>query len=109
MPQKIRYTSQDNEQVVCVPPQGFPRDRLVRYLELLRAQQAAPMEQCLQGLVPGFQPHEVRDFVELMCNDDLINGLDQPDREYLVHTARPGINAFLQREARKLRARRKLN
>jgi len=104
---RVSYSVNKPEQVVCVPPQGFPRDRLVRYLELLRRQQAAPMSDCLAGKVQGFKPEEVRDFVQLMLDEDIILGLEPADQDYLVKTARPGINSYLQREARKIREARK--
>jgi hypothetical protein len=98
MPEKKRvtYTELGEPKVVCVPEGGFPLERLRRYIERCKRERL-------------LTPQEVRDFVVLLCDDELISALSAAERQLVKEKVRPTVSAFLQPRARAIREARKLN
>jgi hypothetical protein len=52
-------------------------------------------------------PQEVRDFVELLCDDALIASLSEDERRLVEEKVKPTVNSFLQPHARAIQEARK--
>lgn len=95
MPNKIRYTQTNEARVICPPTAGFPLERLNDYANRCEKLQS-------------FTPDELADFVELLCDDELIANL-APERLRLVQLEiKPAVNAILQRKAKMIKAARQV-
>lgn len=88
---KIGYSVKTESRVVCVPPRGFPLERLRDYVG-----------RCVE--LRTFMPDELLDLIQLLCDDELIGKLDERGRLLVMNEIRPTVNEILQRKARELRA-----
>jgi len=98
MPEKrmVTYTAPNDAKVVCPPPGGFPLERLRRYIGRCKHEHL-------------LTPKEVRDFVELLCDDALIAALSDEERRLVEQKVKPTVNSSLQPHARAIREARKQN
>ncbi len=94
--QRVTYTEWNEPRVVCVPEGGFPLERMRRYIERCRHEHL-------------LTPKEVRDFVELLCDDELIASLTDAERRLVEEKVKPTVNGFLQRKGREIREARSKN
>lgn len=88
---KIGYVVKSEPRVVCVPSGGFPLERLRDYVGRCRE-------------LRTFKPEELCDMIELLCDDELIDRLDERSRLLVMNEIRPTVNEILQRKAREIRA-----
>ncbi len=95
MTSRVAYSAVDCPRVVCVPRGGFPLERLRNYIE--RCQREIP-----------FKPDEVKDLVQMLCNDALLSCLAPADQTLVASKIKPAVNSFLQREGVKIHKLRAL-
>ncbi len=91
--QRVCYTAWDDSKIVCPPQSGFP---LEQFRDLI------------QRIVRGepIRLIELKPLVSFLCNDDLIALLDDREQNLVVCSIRPAVNAWLQQQARRIRAKR---
>jgi len=91
--QRVCYTVRDERKIVCPPVGGFPLERFRDFIQRIMREDPIRVT-------------ELKPLVSCLCDDQLISLLSKQERDLVIRCIKPSVNAWLQQQGRRIRAKK---